>query len=88
MSRSEVQAVAAGDEGEGGADVIAPCSCACHVNLMLLRLKVASLHGLGGPLAGCCAVSYGRSLVVYSTRIAPGDIPKPKAHWQVQSWVT
>lgn len=43
------------------------------------------MHSLGGPLTGCCAASLGSSLVVYSTKCAPGEIPKPKAHWQVGS---
>ena len=47
-------------------------------------MQVASLHGLGGPLTGCCAASFGTSLVVYSTKCAPGEIPKPKAYWQVR----
>ncbi len=42
------------------------------------------MHGLGWPLTGCCAASFGTSLVVYSTKCAPGEIPKPKAYWQVR----
>lgn len=44
-------------------------------------LQVVSLHPLGGPLTTCCAASFGGSIVVYPTTIAPGEIPKAKAVW-------
>lgn len=47
-------------------------------------LQVTSLHDLGGPLTKCCATSFGPTLMVYSTKVAAGEIPKPKAQWQVR----
>ena len=44
--------------------------------------QVVSLHSLGGPLASCCAVSYGSSVYVYPVTLAAGGQPPPvKASW-------
>ncbi|KAK9819406.1 hypothetical protein WJX81_008395 [Elliptochloris bilobata] len=50
-----------------------------------LRPLVVSLHGWGGPLAGCCAASHGPNLAVYPTATTPGEVPRAKAAWQAHS---
>ena len=49
--------------------------------MWLCAAQVVSLHALGGPMAGCCAASFGASIAVYSTAVKSGEVPKPKAVW-------
>lgn len=67
-----------------GWNCCAPDKCESWMPRGCRHAQVVSLHGLGRPLTGCCAASYGTSLVVYSTKCAPGEIPTPKAYWQVR----
>ena len=50
-----------------------------------VAVQIESLHPLGGPLITCCAATFGPSIVVYPTTIAPGEIPKAKAAWTAHS---
>ena len=49
---------------------------------MSFALQIVSLHAMGGPLQGCCAVSYGAMLYVYPTSALPGRAWQCKASWQ------
>lgn len=49
---------------------------------MPIGAQVVSLHSMGGPLASCCAVSYGSTVYVFPLVLGPGgQAPAPKAAW-------
>lgn len=44
-------------------------------------LQVQSVDSYKGTMAGCCAASHDRTIVVYPATVVPGEMAKQKAFW-------
>ncbi|KAL3154336.1 hypothetical protein ABBQ32_013819 [Trebouxia sp. C0010 RCD-2024] len=47
----------------------------------LKALQVQSVDSYKGTMAGCCAASHDRTIVVYPATVVPGEMAKQKAFW-------
>ena len=56
-----------------------------HAPDNLLCLQVVNLHHFQVPLAGCIAACHGPNIVVYSTELTPGELPRAKGAWKAHN---